>query len=389
MARNGARRAKMPNGAGSVFQRGNGRWVGSYSVPDPATGKLLRKVLYGANEAEVRAKLIDALAQRNAGKLVVRKGRMPTVAEYLDQWLAGKEPYVRPAVLKRYRELMSKVTARLGGLRLDRLEAGHVTTLLSDLHKNGLAALTCGHVRAVLRAALNDARPAPYKLSDNAAADAKAPRIDDAADLPVLEPDHVKTLMAEAPKYRDGNLWLVALATGMRQGELLGLEWSAIDFEARTVKVVRTLSRVDGEHYVQPPKSRRSRRTLPLAQVAIEALRQQRQQQATEQLKAGRNWFGDGQGDLVFRGPLGEPEVGVDVTHRWQYSLGKMGVPVIRFHDLRASCATFLALAGLPVATAQAILGHSASSLTLDVYTRVRPDLAREAADAMDVVMGG
>ena len=173
--------------------------------------------------------------------------------------------------------------------------------------------------------------------------------------------------MREGATHRDFNLWVAGLGTAMRQGELLGLCWQAIDFDARWPKVAQ-LSLVDGKWYVNPPKSRRSRRVLPLPQVVTEALQRQHEMQMADRIVAGPRWFGDELGDLVFRNRDGSPMIGSNATKRFEYWLEKVGIGKSRFHDgTRASCATFLAVGGVPVATAQAILGHSASSLTLEI----------------------
>jgi hypothetical protein len=116
--------------------------------------------------------------------------------------------------------------------------------------------------------------------------------------------------------------------------------------------------------------TRRSRRTIPLASIPVEALHRQREWQAEERLRAGSSWQ-DGWGDLVFREPDGSPLKGKNATTRLQAQLARLGLPRIRFYDLRHSAATFLALSGVPVATAMAVLGHSTASTTLNVYTHV------------------
>ncbi|HLH70960.1 MAG TPA: site-specific integrase [Candidatus Dormibacteraeota bacterium] len=120
----------------------------------------------------------------------------------------------------------------------------------------------------------------------------------------------------------------------------------------------------------------------------MEALHRQRRLQAEEQLAAGSSWR-DEHGDLVFREPDGSPLKGTNATKRLQAQLARLGLPRIRFYDLRHSAATFLALSGVPVATAMAVLGHSTASTTLNIYTHVAPELAREAAEALDRVLRG
>jgi integrase len=125
-----------------------------------------------------------------------------------------------------------------------------------------------------------------------------------------------------------------------------------------------------------------------LASIAVEALLRQRRLQAEERLRAGSGWQ-DGWGDLVFREPDGSPLKADNARKRLQAQLIRLGLPRIRFHDLRHSAATFLALSGIPVATAMAVLGHSSANTTLNIYTHVAPELAREAAEALDRVLRG
>ena len=237
MARAKSKKVKTANGMGSIVLRSDGRWMARFTTTDPATGLPMRRHLYARTEQAARVALIDALADRNAGTLRVRRGRLPTVSEYIDRWLLEKDPHLRPAVSKRYRDLLGKVTRRYGHQRLDTVEGRHVNTLLADLHRAGLSARTCNHVRAVLRAVLNDARRERL-VAFNAAEDARPLKLVDSAELSVLKPSDVQILMREGATHRDFNLWVMGLGTAMRQGELLGLCWQAIDFNARLVNVV-------------------------------------------------------------------------------------------------------------------------------------------------------
>jgi integrase len=187
----------------------------------------------------------------------------------------------------------------------------------------------------------------------------------------------------------------VALATGARQSELAGLRWSDLDLDERTLRISRSIQQLPkmlradrGDWLEQGTKTRRSNRVIPIPEVAVEALRRQRAALARERLAKGHIWRLE-YGDLVFWERTGTPLIGSNITKRLQYQLSKLGLPRVRFHDLRHSAATFLAIRRVPVAVAMAVLGHSSASTTLEVYTRVAPELAREAAEAMDDALRG
>lgn len=380
MPRPKSKKLKVGNGQGSVTLRGDGRWMARFTTESPETGQPARRTLYGKSEQEARAKLIAALAERQQGSLTVTAGRGPTLVRWVEAWLAQSQ--VRPKTKQRYGELLAYATAELGTVPLTRLSVRHIEGLLAGLREKKLSARTVNHVRATLRNVLHDAERRGL-VQRNVVDLTRSIRVDDEPELGVLDADQVKVLMEVAKDHYDGIMWITALATAMRQSELVGLTWGQVDLDLCQVKVTRTLQLVDGEWLTQPPKSRRSRRTIPLAKSACEALRQH---QREGRLRAGQDWPMQ-HGDLVFREADGQPVNGENLTKRFQYQLKKAGLPRIRFHDLRASAATFMALAGLPVAVAQAVLGHASAALTLNIYTRIRPDLAREAADTMDAVM--
>ncbi len=388
MARSKAKRIKLPNGAGSLYLRQDGRWHARYTTTDPDTGLQVRRSLYASSEQEARAKLIRALSDQQRGTLPFTRGRVPTLRQYATGWLARSSTRVKTR--HRYRELIElHVLPALGHLRLAGLEAQHVNGLLQTKRAEGLAARTCNHIRAVLRTCLNEA-VRENLVGRNAAELARPLPLDDAAAGSVLSAEQVQVLIKAAAKHRDGPLWIVALATGARQSELAGLRWSDIDLDQRTARITRSIQQMPaalreehGEWLEQATKTRRSTRVVPLAHVALEALRRQRAMQAAAQLGSRHVWPAN-YGELVFRETDGAPLRAGNVAKRLQYQLTKLGMDRIRFHDLRHSAATFLAVQKVPVAITMAVLGHSSATTTLDIYTRGAPELAREAADAMD-----
>lgn len=354
-----------------------------YSVRDPDSGRLVQKCLYGRTEAEARAKLVQALADRARGVLTLRRGKAPTLGQYAASWLATRE--VRPKTLLRYRELLElHVVPVLGWMPVERIQPQHVESLLRAKREAGASARTCAHIRDTLRAVLNSALREGL-VQRNAAALARPPRLRETKASRALTPNEVEHLLSVAREHPSGPLWVVALATGARLSELAGLYWEDIDWQAGTMRIHRTLQRVPrrqreqlGEWVWLPTKTRRSQRTVPLPKIALEFLQIQRER--AEELRAkGANRDPEEYGQLVFS-HNGRP---IDPVHQARALQRALGLP-IRFHDLRHSSATFLALQGVPPAMAMAVLGHANASTTLEIYTHVAPELAREAAEAMD-----
>jgi integrase len=266
---------------------------------------------------------------------------------------------------------------------LEKLSPEHVQALLRAKTDEGLAPRTVHHLRALLRIALNRAMRWGLVVR-NAAALADSPRIE-RFDVRMLAPSEAKQLLAAAEDDRLAALYSVALALGLRQGEALGLSWEDVDFKARRLHVRHGLQRIAGELRLVEPKTRQSRRSIALPGVVIEALQHHRAKQSQERLLAGTRWHETG---LVFTSTTGTPiEVGNLRRHFWRL-LEKAGLPRMRFHDLRHSCASLLLVQGVSARVVMETLGHSNISITMDTYTHVRPELQRQAADAMDRALG-
>jgi integrase len=180
-------------------------------------------------------------------------------------------------------------------------------------------------------------------------------------------------------------LYLVALTTGLRQGELLGLHWDDVDLERGRLVVRRQLQRVKDKGLVEAePKSATSRRSVSLTPLAIEALGRWRTRQKGDRLLAGERWQVT---PYVFTSTVGGPIEPTNVSHRFRATIERLGFPTIRFHDLRHSCATLLLAAGQHPKLVQELLGHSQNTLTLDTYSHVGPTLHDQVAGAMQTLL--
>jgi integrase len=198
--------------------------------------------------------------------------------------------------------------------------------------------------------------------------------------------EEARSFLAAAKVHRLHALFVVALALGLRRGELLGLRWSDVDFRTGQLRVWQTLQRVRGEGIVfGPPKSRRSRRVLTMPAVVVQALRHHREQQNSERKAAGDEWEETG---LVFTTASGRHVEPRNLNTAYGRLLARTGVRPIRFHDLRHTCATLLLGGGVSARVVMEILGHSQIAVTMNIYGHVMPAMQQEAAGEIDAALG-
>lgn len=199
-----------------------------------------------------------------------------------------------------------------------------------------------------------------------------------------LAPDQARACLAAAAGDQLEALYLLAVTTGMRQGELLGLRWRDLDLEAGSVRVQTSLQRTPDGFELAEPKTARSRRQIVLGEAARAALRRRRLQQELDRRVAGDAWTNHE--GLVFTNAMGENALGVLRTS-FPALLARAGVRPVRFHDLRHSAATLLLSHGVHPKIVSEMLGHSTIAITLDLYSHVTPTMQREAAAVMDQVL--
>ena len=202
----------------------------------------------------------------------------------------------------------------------------------------------------------------------------------------VLSPALVQRFLAAAEGTRYEALFALAVMTGMRQGELLGLRWRDVDLETGEIQVRHSLQRIAGAFEFVEPKSVKSRRPIVLGAKAVEALRRHRVRQTEERLKIGQPWHDL---DLVFTNKIGLPVEITNLTQRhFRPTLRKAGNPTIRFHDLRHTAATLMLGAEVNVKVVSEVLGHSQTAFTMDRYQHVSTAMQRRAAEAVEALLG-
>ena len=276
------------------------------------------------------------------------------------------------------------VLPMLGKVQLQKLSPQHLQKLYNQKLAEGYAPQTVKHIHRVLHRALGDALR--WLLVARNICDAvDAPRVPK-KEMQALTGEQAQQFLAVAAGDPLEALYVVALTTGMRQGELLGLKWTDLDLAVGTVQVRRTITRLAKKGFtVSEPKTAKSRRKIHLTHLAIEALKRHRIRQNEAKLAAGPAW--DEQG-WVFCNTVGRPiEVGNMIRRSFRRILTKAELPIIRFHDLRHSAASLLLSLGVHAKIVQELLGHSQISLTLDTYSHVLPSLQEEAVNRLNTLL--
>jgi integrase len=368
-------------GEGSIYyDKKNQRYVGSFYAGD---GR--RRYVYGKSEKEAREKLRDIQYAEKQGMLAT--GPTQTLKQYLVYWIEEvHKPTIRVSTYIRYRTILEKhLLPALGHIQLRKLTIQHIQRLYASKLQEGLSARTIRLIQAVLHKALENA------VRENLV----SRNICDVVTLPRSTKYEVQTLTSEQARLflqavrgqQLEALLTLALTTGMRHGEMLGLHWRDINFEDRSLQVRRSVGRVGGYGYVEAePKTPKSRRQITLPQFVIDSLKQHRAHQLEARLRVGDAWQDR---DLVFCNTHGGFLDSGRNLIKFQTFLSELGLPRMRLHDLRHSAATLLLGMGVHPKVVQELLGHSHISMTMDTYSHVLPGMQQEAMDKWDSQFGG
>ncbi len=368
---------------GSIyFRESDHRWCAMVDL-GWVNGKRKRKIIYGKTRKEVAEKLKIALREQQQGRLMPTERQ--TVAQFLTHWLSDvvKPPNTRPKTYRIYEQIVrTHLIPALGHLQLTKLTMQHVQAMLAA-KQDSLSPRSVHHIRAVLRNALNYALRSEL-VTRNVAELTKPPKVEE-SEIRVLTFEEAKHFLDAARGDPLEALYRVALSLALREGEVLGLRWQDIDFDAKTLTVKVALQAIDGKLELVSPKTKRSRRTLPLPDVLITALRTHRARQLEAKLLAGSDWEETG---LVFTTRRGTPLHPRNLLRSFYAFLQRAGLPKIRFHDLRHSCLSILEAQGVSDRVRMEIAGHSDIRLTQNRYTHVYDESKRKAIGVMDVLFG-
>ncbi len=368
---------RTTKGSGSVRQRPNGSWEGRCYI----NGR--RKSFYGEKQAEVLKAMRKA--QKEADEGTYFEPTKVTLAAWLDIWL---EEYVKPATkpltaTTYASRIETHLKPALGKIKLAALNPTQIQTFYNDLlRKKELSPKTIKNVHGILHEALDRAMKLRY-IPLNPSDACTLPRIEKKEVKPLTE-DELSAFLAkiqEGEPLRD--LFTVAVFTGMREGEICGLPWSAVDFKKGVVAVKQQLckeKKKGGQYYIDSTKNDKVR-YLTVAPFVMEILKQIRAQQAKNRLQAGFLWKNEF--DLVFTDPLGNFIKPQTALKRFKAVAAAIGRPDAHFHDLRHTYAVTALQEGDDVKTVQQNLGHATASFTLDVYGHVSEKMKKESAARM------
>ena len=370
---------KRANQEGSVYKRKDGRWVASIVLEN---GK--RKSIYCKTQQEAIKAVRKANQDKDQG--VLHSAEDQTLDAFLTSWLQDTiKNKVRARTHERYSELMKlHVFPMLGKVQLQKLLPQHLQKLYNQKLEESYSPQTVKHIHRVLHRALGDALR--WQLVVRNVCDAVDPPRVPKKEMQALTGEQAQQFLEAARGDSLEALYVLALTTGMRRGELLGLKWIDLDLALGTVQVRRTITRLTKKGFtVSEPKTAKSRRKIHLTQLAIEALKRHRIRQHEARLAAGPDW--DEQG-WVFCNTVGRPiEAGNMLRRSFRPILTKAGLPMIRFHDLRHSAASLLLSLGVHAKIVQELLGHSQIGLTLDTYSHVLPSLQEEAVNRLNTLL--
>ena len=318
------------------------------------------RYIYGKDEGKVSERVAEAIKNRDAG---IDSENM-TVGGYMDRWLIAIRDTVRVGTWNQYEMIVRiHIKPTLGSTRLDKLNALQIQAFYRERLDAGVSVRRVQYAHVTIHKALKDAvrwRLVPFNV-----ADAVTPPRPNKPEITPLSAEQVKVLLATARGDRLEALYVLAVTTGMRIGEMFGLKWADADLEAGTVQVTRTVA-ADGT--INPPKTSSGSRIIRLSRMAMRALSEH---------PCASGW--------VFPSAAGTP-IGICNFHKnsWRPLLQRAGLPPTRFHDLRHTAATLMLSRGVPVKVVSEMLGHADVSTTLSIYAHVLPDMQGPAADAMD-----
>lgn len=357
------------SGEGSIFKRKDGRWAATITIGTDTNGKRQRRTVYGVTKRGVTEALTKLQNQRLDGSLIARE-RL-TVTDLIERWLTSWTSNLRALSVQRYRDCATKfIIPAIGSMDIVKLRPAHVRGMLDALEAKGTGPRQQLYVFQTIRRVLNVA--VKLELIVRNCCDSVDPPKVRRRQIAALTPEEANGIIAAVKGTRWEALFLLALSTGMRMGELFALAWADIDMERGVLMVRHSLEEVKGRLTLKEPKSESGRRAIRLDPMDVKALKEHRQRLG--ELAFNPHVFIDTEGGLLRQSNFSRTV--------WYPVRKAVGIEHVRFHDLRHSAASFMLRAGIHPKIAQERLGHSTIRLTLDTYSHLLPDSQNEAAGA-------
>lgn len=367
------------------YRKRGSTWSFAVSLgTDPETGKRRQITRSGfKTKKEAEKACAEMITQYDKGELVIAKSQ--TLGNYMEFWLENyAKSKLRPSTYTNHEvAVRSRIIPALGKMELDKLSPIHVTKYLTDLQKEELSADYIKYLHAVLKKALNQAvkwQLIPKNIMENV----DPPRLEQ-KEIVTWTPEQANEFLSYAMKDKYYIAFVLAIYTGMRRGEILGLRWKDIDFEQARISVQQTLYRPVNQGIIfQEPKTKSAKRRIAIPLFVVQELETHKvnQDQLKEQFGAGYQDH-----DLVVCYDDGRPQDPRNLLRHYERIIKRSGLPYIRFHDLRHTHATMLLQLGEHPKVVSERLGHSRVGITMDVYSHVMPDMQKDAADNFERMM--
>jgi integrase len=364
---------RRANNEGSLYRRKDGLWCAQISLD----GRRLTK--YGKSQKECREWIKEMISKIDGG--LTFEATQLTVERFFETWLNGKELSRRYGTVDNYRKtLNSYVLPKIGKMRLQEIGPTQIKQLYSLLKEEGKSARSVQAVHVVLHCALKQAVREGL-IGRNPVDAVDRPRVEQ-AELQILNEDQARQFLIAASGSPFETIFYLALTTGMRKGELLGLKWADLDRGKGTLHIQRQLQQVGwGGSTLVPPKTKSGRRKIKLGPSTLAQLEAHRERQELLKAAAGNQWQ---ENDLMFTTRIGTFADQSKLSKEFKRILKEAQLPSIRFHDLRHTSISFLLEMGLPVNTVQHRAGHSKASVTVDIYGHAMVGTQNQAAERID-----
>jgi integrase len=368
------------NGEGTVYYHPKRKkWIAEL-VTSIVGKRRVRVTCRADTQRKAREWLTEQIRDRDTGTAVAKT--KDSLGEWLTHWITNIVPLKRPkpSTLDFYRR-MAKYADKIAATPLQKLTAEHIEELYGSMLERGLSARTVVHVHRVLSLSLKVAQRR-RKVKFNVCDHVETPSIE-AQEMQVLTQAQAAAFINATQKDGLHAMFLLAIQLGLRMGELLGLRWKDIEPDGSLIHIRQTVSCVNGKAIFGPPKTKKSRRTLPLPTNIAMALRFHQLLQGAERERKGDAYADN---DLVFATPLGTPMNQSRIhKHHFKPALKRAGCPPIRFHDLRHTAVTLMRqVLKLDLETVSFICGHTNATVTLGIYSHLFEEDKKKVAQALD-----
>ena len=368
---------KRGNNEGTIYQRSNGTYRAQISL----NGKRLS---FTGETHKACLKWIRKMStQIDEG--MTYEGAKTTLEKFFREWLVMKSTTVRLSTERQYKQIgRDYILPELGSIELLKLKPDQIQTLYNKHIKSGASPRTVELFHAVLRGCLNHA--VKLGLISRNPTKAVVPPKPKPKEKLILDENQIQALLIAAKEAQPAYLPLyqLAITTGMRLGELLGITWDDLDWDKHTLTVNRQLKRIRREGLrLTPPKTKAGRRTLKIGRTTRSLLKEHQKAQFESTVPRDPAWTDKA---LVFAEEDGSPIGPRKMQKAFKRALAAAGLPDIRFHDLRHTAATHMLANGVDVLTVSRRLGHTKASTTLDIYGHAVPGLQEKAATIMNEI---